>query len=59
MASKQNVEVDWGILKLLRKSMFTEGNDFPVVINYRIFLIVISRLFRVVIILLTSITSTV
>ena len=34
--------------------MFTEGNDFPVVINYRIFLIVISRLFRVMIILLTD-----
>ena len=34
--------------------MFTEGNDFPVVINCRIFLIVISRLFRVVIILLTD-----
>ena len=39
---------------MLWKSMFTEGNDFPVVINYRIFLIVISRLFRVVIILLTD-----
>ena len=34
--------------------MFTEGNDFPVVINYRIFLIVISTFFRVVIILLTN-----